>query len=444
MYSAPGPSGQLPETWWRQFGDPELDRMVDRAHRQSFQLRAAWARVRQARALVRQARSGLWPQLDFTGQAARNRQRFDLPEPVGEIRTTVTSYTLSAAAGYELDVWRRISNGGAAAALDAGAVRDEAEAIAMSLAAEVSEAWYDIVSQRAQRALLVEQLEINQTQLELMELRFRQGIASSLDVFQQRSQVVGTRQRIEQVDGALALGGNRLAILYGQPPTSRAPESPAALPDLPAPPATGVPADLLIRRPDVRAARRRVEAADHRVAVALADRLPNLRIGGNVTLSSGTLADLIGTPIWGVFAAIAAPLFDGGRRAAEVERSRGVVDERLMQFGQALIQAMVEVENALTSEEAQRVQIATIEEQIALAEATYQQARERYTEGLIDYLPVLTALQSLQQSQLALIAARRQLLSHRIQLYRALGGTWTGTLETPARRQASSGGEKRR
>jgi len=433
VYSAPGPSGQLPERWWRSLGDPALDRLVERALRQSFQLRAAWARVRQARSLVRQARSGLWPQLDLSARAARDKQRFDLGDPIGEIRPTVDSFTLSAAAGYELDVWRRIGNQGAAAALDAAAARDEAEALAMSLVSEVSEAWFDVVAQRAQRALLEEQLELNQTQLELMEARFRQGLASSLDVFQQRAQVVNTRQRIEQVDATLALLGNRLALLLGEPPTSRPPDSPAALPELPPPPATGVPADLLVRRPDVRAARRRVEAADHRVAVAVADRLPSLRVGGNVSLSSGTIADLIGTPIWGIFASIAAPLIDGGRRAAVAEQSRDVVDERLMQFGQVLVQAMVEVENALSGERHQRIEIATIEEQISLAEATYAQARERYTEGLIDYLPVLTALQSLQQSQLGLIAARRQLLSSRIQLYRALGGTWTGELETPAR-----------
>ena len=433
VYSAPGPAGQLPERWWRALGDPGLDALVDRALDQSFQLRAAWARVRQARSLVRQARSGRWPQIDLTGQAARNKQRFDLGEPIGEIRPTVDSFSLSAAAGYELDIWRRVANQESAAELDAAAVRDDAEAIAMSLVAEVAEAWFDVVAQRAQRALLEEQLALNQTQLELMDLRFRQGIASSLDVFQQRAQVVATRQRIEQVDAALALLGNRLALLLGEAPTSRAPDTGLALPALPPVPTTGVPADLLVRRPDVRAARRRVEAADYRVAVAVADRLPALRVGGNVSLSSGTIGDLIGTPLWGIFASIAAPLIDGGRRRAEVERNRDVVDERLMQFGQVLVQAMVEVENALSGERAQEVQIATIEEQIALAEATYAQARERYGEGLIDYLPVLTALQSLQQSQLGLIAARRQLLSSRIQLYRALGGTWSRDMKTPAR-----------
>jgi outer membrane protein, multidrug efflux system len=432
-YSAATPGQEPAQAWWRGLGDPRLEALIDRALGENFQLRAAWARVRQGRAGLRQARAAAWPQLDFTGQAARSRQRIVLPEPVGEQRFTVDNFSLSVAAGYELDVWRRIGNTGRAAALDAGALRDDAEAIAMSLAAEVAEAWFDVVAQRAQRALLEEQLQLNQTYHELMEARFRQGLASSLDLFQQRQQLLATRQRLEQVDAALALLANRLALLVGAPPTSAAPDSPAALPELAPPPPTGLPADLLVRRPDVRAARRRVEAADHRVAVAVADRLPSLRVGGNVTMASGTVADLIGTPIWSLFAGLTAPLFDGGRRAAEVDRSRDVVDERLMQFGQALVGAMVEVENALTGERHQRIQIGTLEEQVELARATFTEARARYTEGLIDYLPVLTALQQLQQGELSLLQARRQLLSQRIQLHRALGGTWPRALSVPAR-----------
>jgi NodT family efflux transporter outer membrane factor (OMF) lipoprotein len=433
VYSAPGPSGQLPEQWWRSLGDPELDRLVARALGKNFQLRGAWARVRQSRAVVRQARSGLWPQVELSGDASRTKSRFVLPEPVGEVRPENNSFSLSAAASYELDLWRRIGNGGAAAALEAAASRDDAEAIAMSLAAEVAEAWFDVRAQRAQRRLLTEQLALNQTHLELIELRFRQGVATSLDVYQQRAQVLTTRQRIEQVEAALVLLGNRLALLTSDVPQSRAPEGPDSLPAPPAPPATGIPADLLVRRPDVRAARRLVEAADHRVAVAVADRLPGLRIGGSASLSATEPADLIDAPLWSIFASLVAPIIDGGRRRAEVERNRDVVDERLMGLGQALLEAIAEVENALAGERQRRIEIATIEEQIEVAQAAHEQARARYTEGVIDYLPVLTALQSLQQNQLGLITARRELLSQRIQLYRALGGTWTRALEAPAR-----------
>ncbi len=126
------------------------------------------------------------------------------------------------------------------------------------------------------------------------------------------------------------------------------------LPELPPVPALGVPADLLERRPDVRAARRRVEAADYRVAVAVADRLPALRLQGALSEQSGSIVDLIATPLYSLLASVTAPLFDHGRRRAEVDRNRAIVEERLADYAQAMLRAMVEVESALQQEPAPR------------------------------------------------------------------------------------------
>ncbi|MEZ4403231.1 MAG: efflux transporter outer membrane subunit [Kofleriaceae bacterium] len=424
----------LPERWWQALGDPGLDQLVDEVLAGNLPLRAAWARVRQARALVRQADATRWPQLDVTGQAARTRQRFEIMEGV-VLTPTVNSFQLSAAAGYEVDLWRRLGSTRAAAALDALAVRDDAEAIATSVVGEVAEAWFDVVAVKAQLAILADQGRINATFLELTELRFRTGTATALDVYQQRQQVLANRAAVEQAEGALRAAGTRLAVLRGVAPGDPGwiERAPAQLPTLPATPALGVPADLLRRGPDVRAARRRAEAADHRVGVALADRFPALRLGGSVGLSASSITKLFDGGVFSVFAQVAQSVFDGGRRAAEVERTRDVVDERLLGLAQVLVAAMAEVDGALTDERNRAVELATTRERRALAQAALDDARAFYAEGLIDYLQVLNALAAQQTLQLAELQQQRTQLSARLRLYRALGGTWTQTLTVPGR-----------
>jgi NodT family efflux transporter outer membrane factor (OMF) lipoprotein len=387
--------------------------------------------------MSRQAASGKWPQIQLDASASRQKNRFQLAEPIGEITTRTNQFSASVGAAYEVDLWKRVGSQAAGAALDAAAFRDDVEAMAISLAAEISEAWFDLVVQRAQRKLLAEQLETNQTFLELVELRFEQGLASALDVYQQRQQVVATRGQLTLVESAIAALGFRLAALVGQPPRSVVAGERDALPGMPELPGTGIPADLLERRPDVRAARRRVEAADHRVAVAVADRLPGLRLSGSTSLQDSNIAELIATPLWAIIASVTQPIFAGGRLKAEVERNRAIVEERLMQYGQVLLLAMTEVETALVQERQQLANIAALEEQVEIGKSALREARARYREGLIDYLPVLTSLQALQRVELSVLQARRQLLSHRIQLCRALGGTWTARLAPPERRGAS-------
>lgn len=301
----------------------------------------------------------------------------------------------------------------------------------MTIVAELAEAWLDVRFQRARQKLLVEQLDVQQKSLELLETRFREGLGSALDVYQQRSLVAGTEAQVIQAQSAIVVLEGRIAVLLGasfDDVVGAAGVAPDALPEPPAVPAVGVPASLLERRPDVRAARRRVEAADHRVAVAVADRLPSLFLQGSISEAGESLADLIKSPLYSLLGSVTAPLFDYGRRKAEVARTRAVVDERLADYGQVMVEAMVEVEVALAQERHQNDLIAELVAQEELAASTVREARSRYREGQIDYLPVLTAQQSQQQIQLSVLSARRQLLSLRVSLYRALGGTWTQEL----------------
>ena len=277
--------------------------------------------------------------------------------------------------------------------------------------------------------------------LELVNLRFRGGLGSAVEVLQQKQQLVSTRSQLNQINANEAILLHQLAVLAGRPPATGQSSAEAALPQLPPVPGTGIPADLLNRRPDVRAARQRVAAADYRVAVAVADRFPALRLGASVNferLAPFDIVEMFKTPLYTLFASITAPLFDGFRRSAEVARQKAVVEELLWAYGETLLSAIAEVEGALVSEREQLGLIKDLEEVVGVAGDNLREARLRYEQGVSQtgFLTVLNALQAQQAAELNLLAARRRLISFRIQLCRALGGTWTTELtHEPAKKE---------
>ncbi|MGD8860396.1 MAG: efflux transporter outer membrane subunit [Myxococcales bacterium] len=430
---APKPGGEAdadPGRWWQQFGDPELNRLVSAALEGNFDLQGAWARLAQANAMADQAGAPRWPALDLSVGGAENRRIFSFPG-IGNRSVWIESASASAAVSYEVDLWDKLGSGAKAASLERDAAADSVEVMAMSLSAEISEAWLDLVEVRARRALLQSQQEINERFLELLEMRLGQGLSTAVDINQQKQMVIDNAAQLELTISREATLENRIAVLTGKPPGRLDVAARSELPQPPALPAVGVPSELLRRRPDVRAARRRVEAADYRLAAAIADRYPSIQLTGSVSSQPSSLNEWLLTPLWSLAGSIAAPIFDGGRRAAEVDRQHAIVSESIASYANTLLTAILEVENALAQAGQQRKHIEQLEEQLEVAELTLQQARERYANGLSDFLTVLTVLRSQQQVELSLLAARRQLLSHRIQLCRALGGSWMAELQPP-------------
>jgi len=435
-FSAAGAAGA--ERWWEDFHDPALSRLVTTALGDNLDIRRAWARLRQAALVARQAGAPLWPEITAEGSGSRTRSVVE--GPMGkDMVVRMNSFKMDLAAAYELDLWGRVLSQKRAAGLDARASREDLEAAAITVAATVGELWYSLVEQRAQRALLAEQIKVNQTLLGLVELRFAQGAASALDVYQQRQHVAATRGQVPGVESRLQVLRHQLAVLLGRPPGADVAPARAELPRLPPLPATGLPADLLQRRPDVRAALLRLVATDHRVAAAVADRLPSVRLTGLAGFSSDETSTLLDRPTWTIAGGLLGPVFDAGRRAAEVSRVKAQADELLAAYGQTILTAFREVEDALVQERRQREFLASVERQVKLATATLREARQRYIKGLSDYLPVLNAVEALHRVQRTRVAARRQLISFRIRLYRALGGSWPKQLKPAATRPVSSG-----
>ena len=296
----------------------------------------------------------------------------------------------------------------------------------VAASAEVADTWYQVLEQRAQVAQVESQIDTNRQLLKLVEARFRIGQTNASDIYRQRQLLAQTEGELAQAQSRLDTLQHQLSILLGSSPGTLPLPAGAQLPDLGPLPATGVPSELLQRRPDLQAARLRLWAADARTAAAVAARYPRLDLSATYTTSSGS-GDLFSNWLGNLVAQLSAPLFDGGQRRAEAERSRAAALAALNDYGQALLEALGEVEGALAAEQGQRRYLASLQAQLQQAQAVLRQERQRYFQGDSDYLSVLDALRSRQALERQRVTAQRQLISDRILLVRALAGGWSMT-----------------
>ncbi len=425
VYSIYSETGYEPGRWWETFNDERLNLLVAEALSGNFSVREAWSRLKQARASAVQAGASLYPQVSASGGSTSTRQRTENGSVANQSSDT---HSLGLVANYELDLWGKLRSEKEAAVLEADATREDLNTAAMTVAAEVALRWVGIISQRMQRALLENQLKINETYYELVMLRFRNAMVSALDVYQQKQVIEQVKAEIPLVEQEEQLLRHELALLLGKAPLSRLDIDSQNLPTPIARPPAGIPADLLANRPDVRAAGYRLQAADHQVAAARADRLPSISLSAEALYGPAALDLLMDNWMLSLAGNLAAPIIDGNRRAAEVDRTRAVVDENLLSYRETVLTAIKEVEDALVSEDKQKAHLAALELQIGTARKALDQARERYRKGLNTYLPVLTQLLTVQNLERDLIRQQEALLVDRINLYRALGGDWTDDL----------------
>ena len=414
-----GGEAPLPARWWTAFGDPELERLVDEALAGNFSLRTAWDRLDQANALAAQSGAALWPTVDAGAGTGRAVQR----TPAAG-RTYSSDYSLGVLAAYEVDLWGRIGSTHDAARLDVDATAEDLNAAAVTLAAEVATAWYLLVEQTSQLALLDGQIETNEKYLEIITLKFRRGQVSATDVLQQQQLVESNRGERALVESAIRVLEHRLAVLLGRPPGRLTLKVPGDLPSLPPRPHSGLPAEWVRWRPDVRAAEVRVAAADRRVAAAVADQFPRLDLTAGAETSAEKVRALFDNWLATLAADLVAPVFDGGRRRAEVERTRAVLSERLNAYGHAVLVSLEEVEGALTQEAKQAEYVKSLEKQLVVSNRATNQTRENYTASGLYFTRYLTTLFAHQRLQRTYLQALRELVHFRIDLYRALSGSW--------------------
>ncbi len=396
--------------WWKSFQDRKLNSVIEESLAHNPDVSAVGRRIEQANARLVQAGASLFPRVDGEG-------RFD--RSWNDNGSGGNSSSLGVLVDWELDVWGRLRSGQSARRNEVAVAEHDWHNARLFLSGVVAETWFSLAEQQAQLALVNDQIELNRTLLELIQLRFGQGQGSAVDVLQQQEQLKSTEALIPDIEALIEEFELAITALTGHVPGKKRFPSPGALQSPPPLPKTGVPADLLYLRPDLRAQRSKIVALDHEVGEAIADCLPRFTIGGSAALSgSPTPERLVGDAIAGAV----GPIFDAGSRKAEVKLRRSRVQEEVDIYTAGFIDAVREVETALSRETKIAERIRRQESQLETARKLLVEAQNRNRLGASDYLPVADAVSRVQELERDVLTSNREVLSARVALHRALGG----------------------
>ena len=437
--------------WWTAFEDPVLNTVVDSVLAANFDLAEAVARVQQARAQAGIARAGLFPSVGASASATDSDspsnagfgQQFrelaggdDSPLPGGfefPDRLGITTYSLGTDFAYELDFWGRARNDARAAGMDYLASESDYEAARIGVLATAITTYFEIVDLRRRTALASETVDVLLEREELAETRYDRGLVTSFELYQVRQELRNTQAGLPQLESALVNAEGRLAVLLG----GFRGKLDAILPDSLAPMtasdpvAAGVPADLLLQRPDVRAAWLRLEGARYAIGARRAELLPSLSFSGTIGVQASEVDGLFSVDQWfrNLLGNLTAPIFQGGRIRNNIAMAQARFNQAAAAYGRTVVTAVHEVEAALATldNEGQRHEFLSSQREEALASVALQS--QRYASGVGGYTDYLDALRSLLNVESTLAAARRDLALARLAVHRALGGEWSAPPE---------------
>jgi NodT family efflux transporter outer membrane factor (OMF) lipoprotein len=409
--------------WWRGFNSEELNSLIAATQGGNLDVAAAETRILQADARVREVGSVLLPTVSIGG---------DTNLRSGSGGATPTGISLGAS--YEFDFWGRNRSLVRAAQASNRATRADRETVALTAVSATASTYFQLLSLRERLEISRLNLENAQAVLAVTEARVRNGIASPLELAQQRQTIAGQQAQIPQLEQQELETRAALALLLGRPPEGfdvtgrdlQSIEAPSVAP--------GLPSELLVRRPDVVTAEANLEGANANLAVARAALLPSISLTASGGISTGTLTGLVTNPLYtaGIGLSIAQTIFDAGRREAVTDEARAREQELLLAYRGTIITAFSEVETTLGSITHLDQQVMFQAEQVAQSELAFNIAQARYREGVDDFLIVLDAQRSLYQTRDQLQQARLQQLLSLVALYKALGGGWEDPAATVA------------
>jgi len=426
MQSLSGVQSAWPaDGWWKGYNDPQLDSLVGEGLAGSPDLTAAVARFRTARGLAQQAGAALLPSLDASASIDYQNESQNIAGPNGHIpagwhATGTTGLSLN----FDLDLFGKNRAALRAAKKDAEAARFGVDEARLLLTTGIASTYAELAALYAQRDNLEAALDIRAQSLKVVQARYDAGVETIDALRQAEARIPQTRGDLAATDEAIMLDKHALAALVGAgPDRALTIERPKVALE-----AQGIPADasidLIGRRPDIAAARTRVEAAAERIKEARAAFYPNINIGALVGLQSLGLGSLLsnGSQFASVTPAVTLPLFHGGALQGQYRGRRGQYDEAVANYDGQVIQALRETADAVTSEKMLAERLAQSNSALAAYEDSLRVARGRYEQGLTDYLSVLTAQESVVNARLSVAQLESRAFTLDVQLVRALGG----------------------
>ena len=416
QWSDDAAGGGALQDWVADLDDPRLRALIEEALGNNFGLQAGLARFEQAAALARIEGSARYPSVTVLGDAVRrdNNGPFD----------PTNNFSLLGNVNWEIDIWGKVRAQARAAGADLEAAEEVYRGARLSLAVGVAQAWYTAVNQHNQALLAKETLDSFEANLTTVEERFQRGLSPALDLRLPRANVANARSNYHLQRRLTDAAVRRLEVLLGRSPSGTL-ELMDALPDLGAPVPAGLPSDLLLRRPDLVAAERTVYAAGLRLRESKLSLLPSIDLTGRLGRSSSELDDLLDSSfdIWSLAGGLTAPIFQGGRLRANVDRSEAQLAQAIANYQDTALTAFREVESALVSETLLLEQVAAVELSAEESTGAQQLAEERYQRGLVDIVTVLESQRRAFNARSSLLSIKNQILQNRLSLYLALGGS---------------------
>lgn len=429
-WKAAAPATAADGRWWRIYADAELDTLVEEALAKNADLAIAVARVDEARALLEEANASLLPTADAGVRRDRTgvSERTAFPNPAGVPRErNNTRATLEVA--WELDLWGRLRNAAAAARSELLATEAARDGVRLAIAAQVARSWYALRALDEQAALMRRTIALREQSLALQKKRADAGLASDYDYRQLEAEAAAVRAQLPGIEREREAETAALAVLLGRTPKSihetqfaRAAAAPAQ--PVPAVLPAGLPSELLLRRPDIVEAERRLAAADARIAVARAQLFPSIALTGYLGSESAALANLFSGPatVWQLAASLAQPVFAGNRLLARIQGAEARERQLLAAYLGSIQNAFREVRTALAAQQRARETHDALAERTRLVADTLRLARLRYDNGIASQLDVIDAERSLLAAETARIDALRAQRTAVADLFRALGG----------------------
>lgn len=418
---ATGPSLANVE-WWNVLQDAQLNKLINIALLESKDLLIATARLEEARARLGFVRANQWPRLDINAGAARgNSAKRFLPDAAIQ-----ENYFVTADLFFEVDLFGKLRRATEAARAELLASEEARKTVYIALIADVASTYFLLRDLDARREVAARTVATRRDSTNIIRERFKRGIAPMLDVNQAEIEEADAAADLVAFERQLVQTENLLSILVGRNPGPIARGD--KLTEQPRPPAVpaGLPAELLERRPDVRAAELALAAQTARIGVAGALRFPTLSLTASGGLASNDLSQLNDgdASIWNVGANLFAPVFNAGQNKRNVDIERTRTERLLQQYELIVLQAFREVEDALTAIRTLRDEAAAREMQVRAARNAAFLSRARYDGGVTSYLEVLDLERSLFQAEIAASSVRRARLVAIVELYKALGGGW--------------------
>lgn len=407
-------SAIIADRWWTQLGDARLTQLIDDALAQNNDLAAAALRVQQARLQAGLTATNQLPQ--FGASANMNQSR-----TLGESGTS-RSQSLNGSVSYQLDLFGKLARQTDAAQWEANATEQDRQAAALSLIGTVSSLYWQIgyLNQRIDSA----QLSLNNSQKlqQLVQVQYRNGAVSGLDTAQAEQAVASQQSSLAQLEQQRVEAQNALAILFNQSPQQMA-DLPRKLPPLSLPTVqAGLPADLLARRPDLRASELRLRKVLATRDATQASYYPSISLTGSLGSSSTNLSDILNNPVLALGAGVSLPFLNQAAMQRDIAIADSQYAEAIVNFRQTLYSALADVDNALSNQQQLQAQINAQQATLNAAQRSERLYRIQYDNGAVALKFVLDAQESRRQAENALAQIQLNQLNNRVTLYQALGG----------------------